>query len=231
MNVVLQGAALVLLGIILFFYVSQRRVQLNTEKAYMNIWIFCVLDASFDMLLTILLMHMSEVPYWLVHVVLKLYLITIMWVPIMALVYVLADIYELTADQKVRNRLFYIIGLGVSIIILSLPAVIYQDAATGNYHAKGIAVVFTWLFNFLVYIYMAFITWKNRESIEGKRREAIALWLAVWTVATVLQLMNPDLKVTSFAAALGVTIIYIKMENPESNIDRNSGMFNSHAML
>ena len=48
--------------------------------------------------------------------------------------------------------------------------------------------------------------------------------------SAVFQLFNSALLVVGFASAVGVLILFVIMENPEANLERSLGCFNSYAL-
>ena len=54
--------------------------------------------------------------------------------------------------------------------------------------------------------------------------------MAMWIIAAVIQFLNNELLLVGFATAVGILILLAIMENPESNLDRRLGCFNSYAL-
>lgn len=230
MSIIIQCSSLFLLGVILFFYITQKRVQLNTERAYLAIWLTTIAVIIFDIASTLLLNSPETRDSWITPVFSKIHLASLIWVGIMAHLYIIADIYEGGDYVKVHNRNWLLLGLASTIVIMLLKATPSGDYGV-LYHVEGGAVDFTYAASMVMLVAIGYTTEKNRDSINQKRREATWLWLIVWLIGAGVQYAHEDFMVTSFAGAIGVMIIYIKLENPESNIDRNSGLFNSHAIV
>ena len=69
----------------------------------------------------------------------------------------------------------------------------------------------------------------KKNVINKKRRDAVSAWIAFWVAAAVIQFIYKNILVVSFAISMGILIIYIKLENPESAIDRETGLFNQNS--
>ncbi|MDE6516748.1 MAG: EAL domain-containing protein [Acetatifactor sp.] len=66
--------------------------------------------------------------------------------------------------------------------------------------------------------------------MNPKRRRAIIMWMCIWIVAAVTQFLNANLLLVGFASVLGMTILFFELENPEANLDRETGAYNAHAL-
>ncbi len=42
--------------------------------------------------------------------------------------------------------------------------------------------------------------------------------------------MYTNILIVGYAGAIGIMVLYLKLENPETNLDRNTGLFNSGAL-
>lgn len=66
----------------------------------------------------------------------------------------------------------------------------------------------------------------NNQSDRG----CFILWMLIWMSSAILQFLNSALLIVGFASALGVLILFVLMENPEANLERQLGCFNSYAL-
>ena len=71
---------------------------------------------------------------------------------------------------------------------------------------------------------------KYKGYIQKRRHSAMLLWMLIWFASALIQFLNPQFLVVGFGSCLGVVIIYLQYENPEINMDRESGMFNQTAI-
>ena len=65
---------------------------------------------------------------------------------------------------------------------------------------------------------------------RSKRRRAIVIWMLIWIIAAVTQFLNANLLLVGFASVLGIVILFFELENPEANLDRETGAYNAHAL-
>lgn len=92
MNILAQCCGIVIMGIILFFFLTQKKLKLHTTHAFIAIWtiVFCAL--MFDILSIIAIQNRQYLPDLLVIFICKIYLWTIISESLVALWYVCVDI-------------------------------------------------------------------------------------------------------------------------------------------
>lgn len=95
-------------------------------------------------------------------------------------------------------------------------------------YSTGLGVYLTYAFCGICIMLCFSIIIRYKNIINKKRRDAVLTWIALWLAAAVIQLVYKDLLVVSFAISMGILVIYIKLENPESAIDRETGLFNQN---
>ena len=55
--------------------------------------------------------------------------------------------------------------------------------------------------------------------------------MVIWVCAAMLQYCYDGLLVLGYACSIGMAVLYLKLENPETNLDRQSGLFNHSALV
>ena len=53
----------------------------------------------------------------------------------------------------------------------------------------------------------------------------------LWITAALIQFKYNDLLIVGFAGVLGVLVVYLQFENPELNLDKDTGAFNPGAYM
>ena len=89
----------------------------------------------------------------------------------------------------------------------------------------------TYAFALITLILLAFLTISQKSKISVSRRHAVWIWMGVWFAAAVTQFLFPKLLLVGFASALGMLVLYLKLENPGNNLDRQTGLFNHGAFI
>jgi EAL domain-containing protein (putative c-di-GMP-specific phosphodiesterase class I) len=54
--------------------------------------------------------------------------------------------------------------------------------------------------------------------------------MSIWAAASLIQGLNNEFLLVGFATAIGMMILFFELENPEANMDRETGLFNTHAL-
>lgn len=231
MPIQVQCCGLVLMLILLYSYRSQKKVELNTEKAFWRAFCMTILCISFDILSCVVIVYQDELPELLVQFICKTYLATLVGVAFFALMYICADIYtQRAAYRKVVRRYSMFVLLGV-ILIYALPIHYYYDKDRSVLYTYGPSDLATYAFALGTLLMLLTLLWKERTRINQGRREAVLIWMGVWICAALIQFFNSTLLLVGYASALGMIVLYLKLENPEMNLDRKTGLFNHSAFL
>lgn len=232
MHIQIQCCGIILMMVLLFFYMRQKRISLNTEKAFLRAFclnLFCII---LDVFSIIVIYQRDWVPGWFVDFICKSYLITLVGVALCSLLYICVDIYVSKAEYRKAVRLYELIALADAVLVYILP-IYYQfdeDGTTflvtygpSNMVAFWVAIAFLAV-NF-------FLMKKEKDKINPRRREAVLTWMVIWVCAAMLQYCYDGMLVLGYACSIGMVVLYLKLENPETNLDRHSGMFNHGALV
>ena len=136
--------------------------------------------------------------------------------------YVCYDISRLRARKKLRGFIYIFTAVSV-VTMLLLPLEYYNQE--GKIYSLGPAVNFTFVISPL-YIVSAFVvTHVFRDRMNPHRRTAVRIWLYIQSAGAVIQALDRHLLLISYGMALGITIIFAKLEIPDENIDRSTGVY------
>ncbi len=226
MNISIQVYGLLVLILLYVFYKSHKTLGLYTEKVFCMAMYFTVISLSLDTLSVIFIHFMDYLPLTLVRIVCRLYVISLVWEAIFALGYVLTDVFPEKKHRR-RTRQLAFVALIQSVIIIILPMDIFRTAT--QTYTYGPAVVCVYFFALLYILFIIGICIFNRK-LNSRRSFAMGLWMFIWIAAAIIQYLNNELLVVGFASAVGVLILFVIMENPEANLDRKLGCFNSYAL-
>ena len=113
-------------------------------------------------------------------------------------------------------------------LIFALPISIFsEDHVVYTY---GPACIATYAGALALLLGTLFIITKNRKRMLLKRRKAIMSWLGMWIIAAMIQFFNSSILLVGFASVMGMVILFFELENPETNLDRKTGLF-MHLMI
>lgn len=228
-NIKVQSCGLVILLVILFIYSRQKKLNLSTQKAFLQLSVTMVMCLICDMLSLVGLYWKDALPEWLVNGLCKTYLSTLILTSLGALIYVFVDIYNQSKAFRYRRIIFSAVAfLGVLIVFL-LP--IYKETSdVSRTYTYGPSVFTTYIFCLLLLGTIVFITIYQRKNMNPKRLWAVWIWMVFWMVSALIQFLNNSLLIVGFAESVGLMVIYLMLENPESNRNRETGLFNENAL-
>lgn len=229
MNIIAQCCGITIMLLLLYFYHSQKKLQLYTQKAFMGIWNASMLSIIFDVASVVAIHNLYKTNLFATEVICKLYLTSIVWMALMALRYVCID----ALMQKIINKSWllplYLAGIIDTIVVFALPIEVYHQGYV--VYTYGFSVIFVYAIAVVIITIMAFLIGRYRKVIDSRRWRGVATWIAIWVVAAVVQFFFNQLLIVSFATTLGILVVFLLMENPDVNLDRDTGLFNLNAFF
>lgn len=227
MNIQFQICGLCILFLLIIFYKSHKTLHLYKEKIFYSV--LCILTVSLieDILSLIVIHYRYSLTQFLVYFVCKVYIVSLIWGAWSALIYILTDV---VSEKKHRKLTLYLMLLatGQSIIVFSLPIHIFENE--NQVYTFGPAVMAVYIFVALYIISTLTITYAFRRILNPRKRFAIILWMLIWMISALIQFCNNAILIVGFASAIGALILFVLMENPEANLERKLGCFNSYAL-
>ena len=129
-------------------------------------------------------------------------------------------------ERKWRKRL-WIFGSLTDILIMVVPIKIYDS--DNLVYTYGTAVIITYAVTVILLALILMLTKKYSQAINPRRRKSMQVWVALMFISAVIQFIDKKILIVSFASVIGVLILFIMLENPMANIDRDTGFFNLNA--
>jgi EAL domain-containing protein (putative c-di-GMP-specific phosphodiesterase class I) len=211
------------------FYRRYESLRLNTQIGFQALMLCMLLCIFLDMLsiwaiVRLLLDHRGTV-----YVICKAYLMSIVLVGFAGFWYECTDVYE---DKKKLRQVAVTGGvawLSGCCVIAGLPLGIYKMGRV--VYTAGPAVMVTYFFTGMFILVNIVFTLAKRKQANYRRSQVILSWLALWFAAAVVQFFNNELLLVGYAGALGVLVIFFRLENPEYLADAVTGLFNQDGLL
>lgn len=227
MNIQVQICGLLIVLLLYCFYMSSKTLKLYTEKIFHQAMSMSILCLSLDILSVVAITYLSSLPLFFVEAICKLYIITLLWVSMYAFVYVLTDLLN-EEKHKLWTKRIRMIIIVQSILVYVLPIGIFAEGRVVYTYGAAVLAVYA---SVSVYIIATLITiGRYFKQLNKRRAFAVGLWMFVYICAAIIQFLNNELLLVGFASAMGVLILFVVMENPEANLDRRIGCFNSYAL-
>ena len=227
MNIQLQCCGLVIIALLIFFFFNQRRVGLFSERIFLQTITLTGVSLILDILSIVAITYMDALPIILVKGICKAYLASLVMAAAQALFYVLVDMHDEKDYLRVVGYI-RIVTFGQILLVLLTPISVYRDGEV--MYTYGLSVLLTYLFAVSYVLSSLACAVVFRRVIVRNRRIAVCIWMTMWMGAALVQFFNSQLLLVGFASALGMMALYLKLENPESNMDRQFGCFHAHAL-
>lgn len=228
MNIVAQCCGLVILSVIIAFYQGQKKLELNTSKTFLAIWTITVCSLILDILSVVSLTYRDFFPELVTTIICKAYLVSIVWEALFALGYVCVDVLKRRGTWVRWERHISYVGIADLILIAGLE--MYKSTAPATY-TYGPAVFATYMMGFFVIVCIFVATAKWKGMLNEKRRLGVIVWGVLWVVASIIQFYLKNVLIVGYTSVIGILIIFITLENPEINLDKETGMFNLNAFF
>lgn len=228
MNIYFQIAGLIIVAYLIILYSSHRKLGLREERAFVTILVATFVDLTLDALSVVAIHFMDMLPDLLVRISCKSYIISMMWLGLVDFCYVMLDVGQTKVNRRKMILILSAVTAAASIVTASLPIEIY-DNGTSVYTA-GPAVISVYVVTLMYILATMICAIVIRGTQNSRRGLAVIITTALWMVAAGIQFLNNELLVVGFSSTVGVMILYIVMENPDANLDRQLGCFNSFAL-
>lgn len=231
MSTYFQISGLIILMVLAYFYIFQKKINMITEKTFGLIMISSFVCLCLDIMSIYFIERMDKIPLIWIDLVCKLYVASLVTTAFSGLVYLYSDICTGRKDfwKKIRVGLF-IWGAG-TVAILVAPIEYARNDAGMVTHTMGLSTMITYVTTLILLIQIIYVTVRYSAVMNIRRKISVLTWVGIWMSAAAIQANDGTLLVVGFATSIGVMIIFISLENPESKLDRETGLFNSSLML
>lgn len=229
MNIKMQCCGLAILLVIGCFFRQQKRLRIHTERIFIWIYRMDAVCVFLDILSLAAIHNMDRLPPLLVELTCKAYNICLILVVMLGLLYAAVDAWPESVYRKFhRAGMAAVAAAGLFIYVLPIE---YVRDQTGRFlYTFGPSIYVTYAAGLAFMTATIIVLLIRRKYINSLRLEAVFLWLLCWLGSSLIQLLFKDLLLVGFGSSLGVLVLYVKLENPESNFDRQTGLFNAYAL-
>ena len=229
MSIRVQFCAVEIMLILLYFYKSQKKVNLQTERAFFRM--FCVVFASIvlDITSCFVIRNMERFPELFTEIVCKTYLVSFVGMSLFILQYIGSELFPVTDDYRralIRYSAFAAAGVAA---IYILPIEYHYEPETKALYTTGLSVIVTYAFSFVTIMFVLFKVFRLWKKMNKFRRDGLLIGVANILLAAIVQFFIKDMLIISFAVSICMVVLYLKLENPGHNIDTRTGLFNQNA--
>ncbi len=222
-----QICGLVLVTMILILFFRHKTLHRTNEVAFSVLLLsvfFCII---MDIASVFAIQNQSKIPLLLTHFICKFYLFTIISVSYAMLVYTLIEIYH-RQEKLLQLFILYLFPLLTGTwIYITNP--IYSYITEREIYTYGICVNATYVIALLYLLICLFYVLHFRSQISQNRRFPILFFIFSWMGTAFIQFLHNGWLLVGFSMSLCIAFMYLKLENPDENLDLESGAFNPHA--
>lgn len=224
-----QICSIFLLLLLMYLCIRRRSLGLQSTRVFFYALVVSLITIGLDYGTTWGIHHYEDVNPLLGLIVFKSYLMGLSWVSFFGFYYAVNSMISGNDIRKRLGRIGLITESTGSLLIWILHLELNPGAE--GYFFSGPSVIATYVTAMIFIIWTQVFAVSHRKQLTKRSFLAIQVWLIIWIVATVLQSLHMQTPITGFCIALGYTIIFAELENPEGYIDRDTGVFNAHALI
>lgn len=228
MNITMQICGLVIAVFLLILYRSHATLGLKGEKLFLTIIRLTIACLALDALSVVGIHFRNTLPLFLVKLICKSYLISMIWVGWGNFRYVMLDLSTSSSGMVKTVKITSFATIATSAVVALLPIGIFEEG--NELYSFGPAVIATYVFVLFYILSILNVALYIRRKKNSRRGTAMIMTTLLWILAAALQMYNNSWLLVGFAMSVGIMILYVVLENPDSNLDRQLGCFNSHAM-
>ncbi len=224
-NVQFQFAGLVLVLVVAAMSLAQRRLNFAAERAFIRLLFTVTVSIVCDISSVFAINYREFIGPTATQIICKVYLFTILAVAYQSATFAAAEIKHVI-DPSFQRLLVTPLVLEI-ISFFMFPVGIH--VSEGELYTEGIPVLVTYILCVIYLLGTLIAAILLRRDISDKARASIYFWMICWIAAAVVQFLNNQLLIVSFAMALACVYMYCKLENPESRLDNATNVFNGRA--
>lgn len=228
MNIQVQCCGIAILLLLWIFYFRQRPLGLYSVKLFLitlGMTTFCV---TMDILSIVAIYHMEQIPGVLLAFICKTYIVSLVWVGYFGLLYSRTELAKTRNERMKQNQAYTVMVTVGTVLIYVLPIYYYLEGTV--VYTYGPSCMTTYAFALLFVLLTIYKMLFQGKEMNAKRRRTVIIWIVIWMMAALIQFLNARLLLVGFASVLGMVILFFELENPDANIDRETGAYNAHAL-
>lgn len=226
MNIKVQCCGVVLIITLAIIYARQRKLKLSASKVFQAVFYASLFCLAMDILSIIMIVYTDKFPLLLTKFVCKTYLFSLLLVALLSVVYIATSVsFHLPAYKK-HIAAYLLFAAAVTGLIYALPIFTHLNEEADLAWTSGPSTSVTY-FGVMVLIMINLVQlFKNKQYLYERQRRTVLIWMLMWIAAGSIQLFFHYFLISGFACALGITVVFFQFENPELNLDWNTGLFN-----
>ena len=227
MNIKVQCSGIVLLLLISFIYRPQRTLALNASKVFRSCFYASLACLVMDVLSIVGIVYREKLPAFLPVFMCKAYLLLLVLVSLLTVIYVATGVTLHEPHYRKYISVYVLFAIVIGAVICALPIEMFESVEKGLAWTDGPSCYATY-FGVLVLISVNMVQiFRHKQHLHERQSRTVLIWLLVWVIAACIQgALGNRILIVGYAMALGIAVVFMQFENPELNLDRNTGLFN-----
>ncbi len=227
MGIQIQLCAAAILLVLFILLINKRKIVLRSQQIFQFMlatnFLSIFINAAF-----VLMMNRAGSDYGIFEISFsKLYILSIILLCGLAFIYFTMEISRTIAIVKKINWYAMLITTCSAVAVFFMPIDFLIE--NKNVYMYGLAINFCAVFILSTILVVLFIMLRYSRYIDRRRWEASFLWMLLWFTSAILQYVFHR-QVCEFICSLAMCVLFIKLENPESFFDRDTGLFNEQSL-
>ncbi len=225
MNIATQLCGLTILFVILFFYHRQQKVDFKSSGIFGTAILADVGCLILDILSVFAIVYAENgFSAMATEILCKLYLMALVFMAYIGFAYMVSQtpMTEKGGHKCEQSALFMFIAAAVIIAVLPISYRTNGQATYSYGPACNVAYFFAPFFLIMTFLMALFY----RKKLPLNVFVTVTLWICAECLSALIQFLFPQILVVGFASALGLSVIYLELENPVLQTYRSSGLFN-----
>ena len=227
--------ALCILGTVAATSLSRRWVPAYRQRAYFMLFIATTMATFSERVETFLQMNPSSA-FWyhpLEMLLGSLYFISHLGTGFCYLRYILAvlDIYvdRRRVSDLIGVLLGYYVGIGLVVINLFVP-ILFSYREDGLYQRESLIVLYYVLAMYYI-VYGVSLLFRYKILMRLKTKAVVISYVVLAMMGMIIQFVWPTILIENFLSTIGVTLVYISLQNPAEMVDERLNILNRKAFL
>ena len=231
-NISFLISALVFLLLILYHFVNRKKLDDSVNRIFRLFILLGIMDILFDLLTTILISHGSLKLAWLSHILLTVFYILQALVPYAMFLYC----WFLCKTPTKRERIIYwlmslpVIFMEILVLCNYRTGIFFSVDQYGNY-IHGPFYLGMYLYAVIYCVLVLFCSIARYRKLGYKNFCIICEFLVIMGVCVAIQGLHNELLTTGLGLGLGITALYLTINNPSDYTDLLTGDFNIRSFL
>ncbi len=229
MNIQIQICGIALLLILISLYAGQRKNKAGTSQIFKYMMITAICSSVIN-LVNVFIMQGTKSFTEFSQILSKLYCIMVISTCALSFIYFTMELCvtaKLIAFLKKITALFYSASI-LAELMLDIHAAYSPEENCFFYYGYAMNCMYQvcGIFMFLNVIALCLY----RKYYDRRRWDSALMWITIWICAAFVQIKfhTPLLE---FAGAIGINLLYLKIESPEGKLDKESGFFNEQSFV